>query len=211
MVIIPPSSAQLAFDFLGHTPICGECPASPTCPVCDNPLGSLYHSDGRRRKYCSRQCTDESRRQKRPSKPCVVCGKSFSASASVLPGLACCSRECNRIRRSNRQLGPKNHNWQGGKTAVNSALRNKPEYKAWRDSVYIRDNFTCQMCNRRGGGRRSPLNAHHIKPLARYPELALVLANGITLCESCHNSFKGNESLHEATFFAITGGVDAQQ
>ncbi|OZQ74694.1 endonuclease [Paenibacillus odorifer] len=28
---------------------------------------------------------------------------------------------------------------------------------------------------------------HHIKPLSEYPELALVLKNLLSLCNSCHN------------------------
>ncbi len=39
----------------------------------------------------------------------------------------------------------------------------------------------CMTC-----GSTENLHAHHIAPKVDYPELALLLLNGITLCENCH-------------------------
>jgi 5-methylcytosine-specific restriction endonuclease McrA len=78
--------------------------------------------------------------------------------------------------------GPLHWNWQGGKTSQNILFRQSLEYKEWRKSVMIRDDFTCQLCGQRGG----KLHADHIKPFALYPKLRLVLENGRTLCVSCH-------------------------
>ena len=55
------------------------------------------------------------------------------------------------------------------------------EYKAWRLAVFVRDDYTCQRCMRRG----VKLNAHHIEPYAHCYELRYVLSNGLTLCEEC--------------------------
>ena len=72
--------------------------------------------------------------------------------------------------------------WRGFCGEDSVLVRRSVEYKRWRDAVYERDGYTCQMCGQRGG----KLNAHHIKPFAKYPELRTVVDNGITLCERCH-------------------------
>jgi hypothetical protein len=59
------------------------------------------------------------------------------------------------------------------------------EYKAWRKSVFERDNYTCQMC----GARGVKLNAHHIFPYAHFPEKRYDIKNGITLCIPCHQKW----------------------
>ena len=77
----------------------------------------------------------------------------------------------------------KNHwNWKGGITPANQVQRNSKAAKAWRRAVFTRDNFTCALCGQKGG----KLNAHHIMPWAKYPELRFDLDNGITLCQDCH-------------------------
>jgi len=63
--------------------------------------------------------------------------------------------------------------------------RNSIEYIKWRNSIYIRDNYTCQMCDKIGGR----LNAHHIESWASNEKLRLVESNGITFCENCHKQF----------------------
>ena len=74
-------------------------------------------------------------------------------------------------------------------------IRNSGDYSNWRNSVFERDEYTCQYCGQIGG----KLNAHHIKKFADYPELRLDLENGITLCASCHRKLHRNEiSLVEA-------------
>lgn len=62
-------------------------------------------------------------------------------------------------------------------------IRNSDEYRQWRAGVYERDEYTCQICGQVGG----KLNAHHIRPFAKYPELRLDLNNGVTLCKRCHD------------------------
>lgn len=86
------------------------------------------------------------------------------------------------IRTANHLLGDKNPNWKGGITPINEKIRKSPEYKLWRHSVLIRDNFTCRFCLVRGG----KLEADHIKPFALFPELRFAIDNGRTLCRKCH-------------------------
>lgn len=80
--------------------------------------------------------------------------------------------------------GDKHPNWQGGKTKINTKIRNSAEYREWRKSVFVRDNYTCQMCFVQGG----LLHADHIKQFAYYPELRFELSNGRTLCVPCHKT-----------------------
>lgn len=61
-------------------------------------------------------------------------------------------------------------------------LRKSSDMVQWRKSVFLRDDFTRQWCGQYGG----KLNADHIKPFSKFPELRLILTNGRTLCVSCH-------------------------
>lgn len=57
----------------------------------------------------------------------------------------------------------------------------KSELGQWSTAVKERDGRQCQHC-----GSTKHLHAHHIKQQAMFPELALDLDNGITLCKRCH-------------------------
>lgn len=77
----------------------------------------------------------------------------------------------------------KNHwNWKGGVTNQNQRVRASLKYKRWRISVFKRDDYTCQECDKRG--RR--LEADHLKPFSKYKELRFDINNGRTLCKECH-------------------------
>lgn len=81
-----------------------------------------------------------------------------------------------------KNTGASNHMWKGGATQGNQKIRASVEYKDWRKAVFIRDDYTCQVCKVRG----VELNADHIKRFAEYPELRFELSNGRTLCVPCH-------------------------
>lgn len=78
--------------------------------------------------------------------------------------------------------GEKSNFWKGGVTQPNEKLRRSIEYKLWRTAVFMRDDYTCQICRSRG----IKLHADHIKPWASYPELRFAIDNGRTLCVECH-------------------------
>jgi 5-methylcytosine-specific restriction endonuclease McrA len=81
-------------------------------------------------------------------------------------------------------------------TPLTKKIRFSLEYKLWREAVYKRDNYTCQICERRG----ETLNADHIKKfsiiLKEYNiktfedalncEEMWRISNGRTLCVKCH-------------------------
>ncbi len=84
-----------------------------------------------------------------------------------------------------------NPNWKnGGTTKYRQVWQGRFEYHEWRISVFVRDNYTCQECGKPSNG---DIQAHHITPVHKDPSKILDSNNGITLCEKCHLSIKGNE------------------
>lgn len=99
------------------------------------------------------------------------------------------SESCKKISIS--KLGSANPSWKGGVTPVMKRVRQSPAYRNWRKAVFERDDYTCQICDERGGD----LEAHHIEPVRNHKNDLLVydIDNGITLCKDCHNKTKGRE------------------
>jgi hypothetical protein len=61
-------------------------------------------------------------------------------------------------------------------------------YQEWRQLVKARDNYVCQVCNRKST-KRNYLHVHHLIPCALVSELTLEVNNGITLCAFHHIEF----------------------
>jgi hypothetical protein len=92
----------------------------------------------------------------------------------------------------------KNWRWIKNRSQINTPRQKRSvfEYVEWRNLVFERDNYICQKCGQRGG----KLNAHHIKPFSKYPELIYDVSNGITLCLKCHketDTFGGRANRYE--------------
>ena len=135
---------------------------------------------------------------------CIDCGKEISKSSGLYGQGRCqsCSAK-----------GKRHWNWQGGKTSLYFLIRNLPEYREWRQTVFERDWFTCTDC---GEYASAHLNTHHKKPFAELlseflkeydqfspiedKETLIRLAikwklfwdvdNGQTLCEDCHKQIR---------------------
>lgn len=86
-----------------------------------------------------------------------------------------------------RPSGEFHWNWKGGKTPINQRERSSKAYTEWRKAVFVRDNFTCQICGQVGG----KLNAHHIKRWSTNVNERYQVENGVTLCKKCHDSVHG--------------------
>lgn len=92
----------------------------------------------------------------------------------------------------------KHWNWKGGISSKNALLRQTSEYKNWREYVFKRDKYTCQICETKG----NTLHVHHIIPLSilfklekidinLFNELIFDINNGFTLCLTCHKEIHG--------------------
>jgi len=90
-----------------------------------------------------------------------------------------------RKKISNSLKGEKSNLWKGGISEEHEKIRHGIEFRLWRESVFARDNWTCQKC----GNRKVYLHPHHILNFAEYPELRFDIDNGITLCKDCHMKF----------------------
>src|SRR3990167_1939199 len=89
-----------------------------------------------------------------------------------------------------KRRGENHHNWKGGISPINEAMRKTIEYKIWRRNTFERDDYTCQWCRVKG----CYIEAHHIKRFSDYPNLRFDLNNCITLCKPCHNPTRGLRS-----------------
>lgn len=139
------------------------------CKTCRKPLENKVAS------FCKEHRT----------KTCKQCLISFVSKNGAVNSVYC-SRKCRGLSQRGR-YGELACNWQGGKVAEKRVIRGRKDYKEWRDNVYKRDNWTCQHCgNRQAKGNTVVLHAHHIKEFSKYPELRIVVSNGLTLCEACH-------------------------
>jgi len=97
----------------------------------------------------------------------------------------------------NLKMRGENHpNWKGGTSELRKLIQALNLYREWRSSVFKRDDYTCQKCNKRGGR----LHMHHIKPFykiikdnniktvddAKQCKELWDVNNGQTLCIACH-------------------------
>ena len=95
------------------------------------------------------------------------------------------SQESKRKLNELRKEGKNNPGWKGGITPKNKKIWRSIEMRLWRESIFARDNWTCQKCKEKGG----KLQSHHIQNFAQYPELRFAIDNGITFCMNCHILF----------------------
>lgn len=138
------------------------------------------------RRYCSTPCSNKGQIKGLPS-ICETCGEEFYRPVSQQKhrGKArYCSKPCKGKAMTKRQRGEANPAWRGGVSHPNRRIRASKAFREWREKVFERDDYTCQMCGVRGGY----LEPDHIKPFAYFPELRFELSNGRTLCQPCHRT-----------------------
>jgi len=157
------------------------------CKRCGKHFNSSPSSN---RKFCSRICFYATRKgEKHP----YLAGSNNPNWVGGLPNCVDCGKKLSnyhykRCKKCNN-TGERSPAWKGGVTPEIRKLRMSAEYRAWRDLVFKRDNYTCVWCgikNEDGLGKTIRLNADHIKRFSEYPELRFIVSNGRTLCEDCH-------------------------
>ena len=95
------------------------------------------------------------------------------------------------------RCGEETNNWRGGITPVREKIRKMFEYRQWRSDVFTRDDYTCQICNIKGGDMNADhypkmfaeiLDQYEISDLreARECDELWNINNGRTLCKQCH-------------------------
>jgi len=127
-------------------------------------------------------------------KNCLTCGKEFwTKPSSIKKGNGkYCSSKCYglseemRKKASKNNKGEKSHWWKGGISPINRRLRASRRFKHWREAVFLRDNWTCWICDKRGSVKLHP---HHLKKFSDYPKFRFDINNGLTLCEFCHKTY----------------------
>ena len=164
------------------------------CKHCGNEflahIGDISRGNGI---YCCRQCYFDDH----PPRPnartqqevtCSKCGKKILRFKSEIKknirNIFFCSHKCCQEYNTGRNRWNYIHD-----QSLRKENRHISDNIYWRDLIFIRDNYTCQICGQRGG----KLNAHHIRPWRTYPELRFDTTNGITVCIQCHKKMHKNE------------------
>jgi len=119
-------------------------------------------------------------------KICPICKKYFLVPTSTKFWRKFCSYRCKSKWMRISLIGSDNSNWKGGFVPIYKYMRNWQILKEWRNKIFTRDNYICQLC----GKTDCYLEAHHIKSFTYYPKLRTEITNGISLCRDCHNLTK---------------------
>lgn len=141
-------------------------------------------------KYClGYKHTDEAKKNMSVSKiGRVGCwkGKKFSEEhrRKVIAGLM--------VNPHRYKKGQKPWNWKEDRSQIKVGERSlhDPNYKQWHQAVKNRDGWKCGISNSDCSGR---LEAHHILPWSRFPELRYKVTNGIALCHFHHPRTREDE------------------
>lgn len=95
-----------------------------------------------------------------------------------------------RLRMSEMKRGTNAPSYIDGKGRERANKRNQEwryntHYQMWREGVFKRDNYRCQICGEKG----RYLQAHHIVMVKDNEDLKYDIDNGVTVCAEHHWSF----------------------
>ena len=95
-----------------------------------------------------------------------------------------------RAKMSDSHKGSPNPHYQSVRVACTKMYGENNVYPRhhfteWAIQVKERDNYTCNRCDTEATGHY--IHAHHVSPKEFFPNQALNIDNGVTLCSSCHH------------------------
>jgi hypothetical protein len=155
-------------------------------------------------KYCSYSCSNKRllgpyKKGIKRKKKCAKCGKVMDwykeyrrVPITTFQRQRFCSKACADV--GGKRLRGSQHPW--FKTDARRKDR-RGKQNSWRRQVLQRDEFTCQECGVSGLGDGVYLVAHHIVEFSKDKEKRWELANGLTLCVTCHGKIHGYEGYSE--------------
>lgn len=195
-------------------PQCRKQRVTVYCCVCGQPkLVTEKYSIAHEYFYCSKKCASIGEKGKhagensplysKESVICDFCGKEFYKVKSQIPKYKYhfCSKSCQASAYKELYKGTNNpcfgkerldmrgeNNWSWNPNRTHEqrvAERKEAQNKNWRRDVFVKYDYICQCCKKRGGN----IVAHHIDSYDWCEEKRYDVNNGIVLCESCHKNF----------------------
>jgi endogenous inhibitor of DNA gyrase (YacG/DUF329 family) len=157
------------------------------CPCCHRSF-SVKRGD-KRRKCCSRYCSDEIRRN-RIHLDCAICGNKYVEQLSKANRYehSFCSTKCRFEYMA--ASGANTPGWRGG---ISFAPYPPIFNDVFKRMIRKRDNFTCAICGDHGN------HVHHIN----YIKGDTTPENCITLCTSCHMRTNANREYWQFSLSTI--------
>jgi len=161
------------------------------CEICNKEIKRTeaeFKNKPAKNYYCSTECRDLKLKQTRGgftpfTKICEYCKKEFTIDARNKRTRKYCSNECKK------NGFPKENNHPNFKPELSRDYRSRHrlthENTIWRTEVFKRNNYTCQICLKKG----YKLQAHHLENYSSCKEKRFDIDNGVTLCKSCHKIF----------------------
>lgn len=192
-----------------------------------NCKGCKSYYEGRGSLFCSVACSsiDPERSRKQgfamlgrfqngKDSMCEECGNEFYTSRYYIKKRKFCSRKCvqeNQSRVRTVLLPDKTPQYK-----LRQQIRDMSKTKTWRNSVFERDDYTCQACGQKGG----KIQADHVVPFSeilKQNNIVTIKAarqcvelwdtlNGRTLCVKCHKvtDTYGKDSLYQNHMKTLT-------
>lgn len=162
---------------------------------------------------------------------CKTCEKRFYVTPSeIKKGKKCCSKKCYTKFQKGKKMplwqrkflseyfkGSNSHFYKGGITKICNSIQSSLAWRLWREAIFERDNWTCQICKIRGKkglGKRVELHPHHqfisfADLMKKYKINSLeqainckhlwIISNGLTLCKRCHKLIHSTNGVSKKT------------